>query len=565
MKAKKTAKKLSVTAVVLCTAVLAFFSSAFVDSYFELAKNLDIFSSLFRQVNAVYVDSVDSGKLMQKGVDAMLESLDPYTAFIPESKADDFRYVTTGMYGGIGATIRLKGDYVCISEPYEGFPAQKNDLHAGDTIVELDGKSMKGKKTDDISKLLKGKPGTQVIITVKRNGEKPLVKTITREEIKIKSVPYAGILQNQFGYIKLGGFTEGAGNEVKEALKKLKEKGELAGIVLDLRGNPGGLLNEAVNVSNIFVPKGVEIVSTRGKIRDWNKSYKAINEALDEKIPLVLLVSSGSASASEIVSGSLQDLDRAVILGQRTYGKGLVQTTRPLSYNTQVKITSSKYYIPSGRCIQALDYAHRNADGSVGKIPDSLMTAFRTAGGRKVYDGGGILPDITMEATKYSGILITLLNRNLVFDYATAYRESHPAILPAASFQLGPKEFDDFQKFIANAATDYTTATELEMEQVKKSLEDEKRYTNLKAEADALEKKIIASKKEAVAANQQEITRKLKEEIASRYYYQVGRIEASLQEDPEILKAVEILKSPEWYRSILDGTYKPVEEAKTTR
>lgn len=553
-------------AVVLCTGALSFFSAAFVDRYFEVSKNLDIFSSLFRQVNTVYVDSVDSGKLIQKGIDEMLESLDPYTTFIPESKADDFRFVTTGVYGGIGATIRMNGDYVCVSEPFEGFPAQKSDLRAGDKIIELDGNSMKGKTTNDISRLLKGKPGTQLVVIVQRNGEKtPLVKTLTREEIKMKSVPYAGIVQEKIGYIRLTGFTEGTGNEVKEALKKLKQQQELSGVILDIRGNPGGLLNEAVNVSNIFIAKGQEIVHTRGKLTDWNKTYKAINEATDDKIPLVVLVSSGSASASEIVSGSLQDLDRAVILGQRTYGKGLVQTTRPLSFNTQVKITSAKYYIPSGRCIQALDYTHRNADGSVGKIPDSLKTEYRTAGGRKVYDGGGILPDIALEGTSVSGITATLLSKNLVFDYATSYRETHASIAPATSFRLGATDFDAFQKFIASAATDYTTGSEREMVNVKKSMEEEKYYPNLKPEAEALQKKITETKKAAVSANKEEIVRKIKEEIASRYYYQVGRIEVSIQDDPEILKAAEILKSPEWYRSILDGTYKPVEEAKTTR
>ena len=552
--------------LVLCSGIILFCSAAFVDSYFELSRNLDIFSSLFRQVNTVYVDSLDSGKLMQKGIDAMLGSLDPYTTFIPESKADDYRFMTTGLYGGIGATIRAKGDYICVNEPYEGFPAQKNDLRAGDLILELDGKSMKGKKTDEISHLLKGKPGTEVKITIQRAGEKkPLVKTLTREEIKVKSVPYAGILKENIGYIRLTGFTEGAGNAVKEALKTLKQQHELAGVILDLRGNPGGLLNEAVNVSNVFVPKGLEIVSTRGKIKEWSKSYKAINDAEDEKIPLVVLVNSGSASASEIVSGSLQDLDRGVILGQRTFGKGLVQSTRPLSYNTQVKITTAKYYIPSGRCIQALDYSHRNADGSVGKVPDSLMTAFRTQGGRKVFDGGGILPDLSVEARRYSGITTSLLNENLIFDYATTYQVDHPVIAPPIAFRVNAAEFGDFQKFISSREYKYTTASEKELENVKKSAVEEKYFDKIKPEIEALQKRIAANKKEDVTENKDEIIRKLSEEIASRYYFQVGRIEASLQSDPEIEKATEILKAPEWYRSILDGTYKPADEAKSNK
>ncbi|MBP6428403.1 MAG: S41 family peptidase, partial [Bacteroidia bacterium] len=402
---KKFLKTQKLKIVIILTAIASITSYSFVDNYFEVSKNLDIFSSLYREVNMYYVDSVDPGKIMKKGIDEMLSSLDPYTNYIPESNIEDYRFMTTGQYGGIGAVIRPKGDYVIVSDPYEGFPADKAGLRAGDVILEIDGKTTKNKKTDEISRALKGSPKTEVKLLIKREGEeKPFEKILVREEIKVKPVPYYGMLDNKIGYIKLNSFTENCAKDVAEALKELKLKNNLSGLVLDLRGNPGGLLHEAVNTSNIFIPRGQEIVSTKGRYKDADRPYKAVNEAIDTELPLAVLVNSGSASASEIVSGSLQDLDRAVVIGQRTFGKGLVQTTRPLSYNSQLKITTSKYYIPSGRCIQALDYTHRNEDGSVGKIPDSLVSEFKTKAGRKVYDGGGIKPDYTTTLKKMNPI-----------------------------------------------------------------------------------------------------------------------------------------------------------------
>ncbi len=556
-KIKSVGKKFRVAILVLAVATTSIVMYSFVDDYFEVSKNLDIFSSLFREVNLNYVDSVDPGKLMKKGIDAMLETLDPYTDFIPESDIEDYRFMTTGQYGGIGALIRQKGEYVAISEPYDGSPAQKADIRPGDEILEIDGKSQKGKRTDEISKILKGQPKTSVHLLLRREGEKnPIEKTVVREEIKVKNVPYFGMITKDIGYIKLDKFTESSGKNVSEALKALKEKGSLKGVVFDLRSNPGGLLNEAVNVSNVFVNRGQDIVVTKGKIRELEKTYKAINDAIDPDLPLAVLVNSGSASASEIVSGSLQDLDRGVIIGQRTFGKGLVQTTRQLSYNSQLKITTAKYYIPSGRCIQALDYSHRNEDGSVGKVPDSLMTAFKTRDGRKVFDGGGILPDVITDVRKLSNITASLRDKNLIFDYATHYRLLHPSIAAAKDFHLSDIDFKDFMAFISDKEYDYTTKSEKTMDDLKKNSEEEKYFADVKPEFEALKSKLAHNKKADVMKNKEEITQLLEEEIASRYYFQSGRIEATFNHDDQVKKAVEVLNNSSMYASILNGTYK---------
>jgi len=504
-----------------------------------------------------YVDSTDPGKLMKVGMDAMLESLDPYTNYIPESDIEDYRFMTTGQYGGIGALIRTRDNAVIISDPYEGYPAQKAGLLAGDLILEIDGKAVNNKKTDDISRLLKGSPKTQVHLLIQREGESaPFEKTITREEIKVKSVPYYGMVSDDIAYIRLNSFTENSGRDVGAALKELKSKHQLKGLVFDLRNNPGGLLNEAVNVSNLFVERGQDIVSTKGRLKDLDRTYKALNEAVDPGIALAVLVNSGSASASEIVSGSLQDLDRAVIVGQRTFGKGLVQTTRPLSYNTQLKITTAKYYVPSGRCIQALDYSHRNEDGSVGKVPDSLLTEFSTRAGRKVFDGGGILPDVSMDASKLSNISVSLLNKNLIFDYATRYRRAHPEIASVNDFVLTDADFNDFANFLSDKDYDYTTRSEKAMEDLKKNSEDEKYYTDIQREYEALKLKLAHNKQADVEKNKNEILQLLEEEIISRYYYQSGRIETALQHDAELKKAMEIIHDQSVYSSILKGSLK---------
>jgi carboxyl-terminal processing protease len=551
-------KKFKAAIVITVIVISAFTSYSFVDNYFEISKNLDIFSTLFRELNTYYVDDTDPGKLMKKGIDSMLESLDPYTNYYPESEIEDYRFMTTGQYGGIGSQIRVKGEYIVISDPYEGYPAQKADLRAGDIILQVDVKSMKNKKSDDISKLLKGQPKTTVRLLIKREGEeKPFEKIITREEIKIKSVPYFGMINENTGYIRLTGFTENATNEVKDAFTELKTKNNIKSLVLDLRGNPGGLLNEAVNISNIFVNKGMDIVTTKGKLKDSEKIYKSINEPIDSNMPLVLLVNSGSASASEIVSGSLQDLDRGIIIGQRTFGKGLVQTTRPLSYNSQLKVTTAKYYIPSGRCIQALDYSHRNEDGSVGKVPDSLMKAFKTHNGRVVYDGGGILPDIVLEQEKYSNISAALaFSKMLIFDFATKYKSTHPTIAPAKDFRLSETEFNDFVAFISDKDYQYSTKSEKTLTELKDNIVKEKYYDDIKSEFEALKSKMSNNKKDDLVKNKKEITQLIEEEIVGRYYFQKGRTEARLVNDPEVAKAVSIINDSNTFASILKGTYK---------
>ena len=548
--------------LVLAIAAGSMFSYSFIEdiNYFEMSKNLDIFATLFKELNIYYVEPTDPNKLMKKGIDAMLESLDPYTDFYPESEIEDYRMMTTGQYGGIGAAVRQRGDYVMIAEPYEGYPANKADLRAGDLILEIDGKSIKGKRYDEVSKILKGQANTNVKLLIKRDGEaKPLEKVLAREDVKIKSVPYYGMLPGNIAYIKLTGFTENAGNEVKDAYLALKNQGVINGVILDLRDNPGGLLNEAVNISNIFVEKGQDVVDTRGKVKEWDKSYKAINAPVDLSTPLVVMVNSGSASASEIVSGALQDLDRAVIVGQRTFGKGLVQTTRPLTYNTQLKVTTAKYYIPSGRCIQALDYSHRNADGSVGKVPDSLMTAFKTHNGRLVYDGGGVIPDIKSQAPTASNITISLLSKFIIFDYATKYKREHASIPNASNFNLNESDYQDFLNFIADKDYDYVSDSEKILEKLKETALKEKSYAEVKDEIEALKTRLHHNKKEDLAKNKQEIMNLLKEEIASRYYLQVGRVQAELSDDQEVLKAIETLNNKERYASVLNGKYQDPE------
>ncbi|MES2592254.1 MAG: S41 family peptidase [Bacteroidota bacterium] len=545
-------KKFRIVVVTALIGVSAMLSYGFVDSYFEVSKNLDIFATLFRELNIYYVDETNPGDLMKKGIDDMLASLDPYTNYIPESEIEDYRYMTTGQYGGIGALIRQDGDYVVISEPYEGFPAQKADLRAGDKILKINDTDTKGKKTEDISKFLKGQPSSTLKLIIEREGEKkPIEKIVNREEIKIKSVPYSGMVGPGIGYIKLTGFTENAAGEVKEALLELKKNPELKSIVLDLRGNPGGLLKEAVDIVNLFEEKGTDIVSTRGKVKDWDKTHKAMNSPVDLTTPITILIDRGSASASEIVSGALQDLDRGVVIGQRSYGKGLVQQTRPLSYNAQLKVTVAKYYTPSGRCIQALDYSHHNDDGSVDKVPDSLISAFQTKNGRIVYDGGGVAPDVVTETPKYSSILSSLVIKNLIFNYATKYRSTHNTIIGAKDFDLSDAEYDDFIAYLNGKDYDYTTRTEKALDELKEDAKDDKTLDAIKADIDALKTKIMHNKKTDLMTYKPEIKQFLEEEIVSRYYFQNGRLEASLKDDIDLKEAMAVLKNNDRYKSVL--------------
>ena len=547
----------AVAAVLLCVTVTLFSFRSADDNYFEISKNIDIFATLFRELNIYYVDETHPEELVQHAIDSMLASLDPYTQYIPESDMDDYRYLTTGQYGGIGALIGQRDGQVIITDPYEGFPAQKSGLMAGDRILEINGESMRGKNYDEVSRQLKGPAKSSLTLKIERPGvAAPIAKTIVREEIKIKNVPYYGMLNNDIAFIRLSSFTDDAGYEVKSALEELKKKNNVKGLVFDLRGNPGGLLNEAVNVVNVFVDRGQEVVSTRGKMKALNKSYRTLNNSVDTQMPMVVLVNSGSASASEIVSGSLQDLDRAIILGQRTFGKGLVQTTRPLSYNAQLKVTTSKYYIPSGRCIQALDYAHRNPDGSVGKVPDSLMTEFKTKKGRKVYDGGGINPDYVIADPDYSAISTSLVTKYLMFDFATTYHQQHPSIAPAKTFSLTDNEYNDFKNWLTTKDFDYTTESELKLEDLKLLAQKEKYFDAIAPQYEMLKKKLAHDKTNDLVIQRKEVSEFLENEIVSRYYYQNGRFESSFDSDPDITMAIKALNDPLVFSAIMNRSYK---------
>lgn len=548
---KKLKRPLLIAAIAL-TAMVPI--AAVTNNYFEISKNLDIFATLYKEVNTYYVDDVEPAKFMRTGIDAMLETLDPYTNYISEADMEGYRFQTTGKYGGIGALIRKTGDLIVISEPYQNYPANKAGLQAGDVILEVDGKTTKGKNVDDISKILKGTPRTEVKLLIQRPGEKSeILKTLEREEIKISSVSYSGMLGNDIGYIRLEQFTEGCGQEVENALKELESKNQLKGMVLDLRGNPGGLLNEAVNISNIFIDKGNEIVSTRGKVKEWDKVFYAIDAAVDTKIPLVILTNSGSASASEIVSGTVQDYDRGVIVGQKTFGKGLVQTTRQLSYGTQLKVTTAHYYTPSGRCIQAIDYAHRNEDGSVGKIADSLKTAFKTKNGRTVYDGGGVDPDFKTEVEKLAPISYSLVDKGLLFDFATQYRMKHASIAAPKDFRLSDAEYGEFITFISDKEYDYTTKSEEKLKALQEAAEKEDYWDGIKDQFSVLKNSMMHDKEQDLMKNKEQIRGLLEEEIASRYYFKNGRLEASLKDDLDVKKAIEVLNNQEEYSKALSA------------
>ena len=538
--------------LVFFIAISSITSLGFIDNYFEISKNIDIFTTLYKELNTFYVDEIDVGKLIKTSIDAMLESLDPYTSYIPESEIEDFRFMTTGQYGGIGAMITKRDDYVIISEPYENFPAQKAGLMAGDAILEINGVSAKGKTTEDVSKILKGQPNTSVNLLIERKNQKnPFEVSFNREKISIASVPYSEYIKEGIAYIRLRSFTKNCANDLKNAIIDLKKDQNLNGLILDLRGNPGGLLNESVDIVNLFVEKGEEVVSTKGKIKSWDKSYFANKSPLDKEVPLVVLINSSSASASEIVSGAIQDLDRGIVIGQRSYGKGLVQQTRKLSYNAQLKLTVAKYYIPSGRCIQALDYSNRNKDGSVGKVADSLMTTFKTRNGRTVKDGGGILPDIIVEPEKYGMIISSLIKERLFFDYATEYRFLHDSISEKMIFS--DEDFENFKIYISDKEYIYQTETEKKLEQLKEKASEEKYFSEIEKEYDILSLKIQENKNDDLAKNKEQIREILTNEIVSRYYYQRGRIIAALNFDIEVKKAIEILQDTQLYNQMLNN------------
>ncbi len=548
-------KQLTKIVVIISIATTSIFTFGFADNYFEVSKNLDIFATLFRELNIYYVDDANPGDLMKTGIDAMLESLDPYTNYIPESRMEDYKMMTTGQYGGIGALIQTQGDKVVISEPYEGFGADKAGLMAGDKIIKIDGNEAVGKSSDEIREFLLGEAGTTVEIVIERPGtEGTLTKIVTREEVKIKDVPYFGMIGDSVGYIRLTGFTESASSEVKAALKNLKEQNAKS-IVIDLRGNGGGLLRESVNIVNFFVEKGTPVVSTKGKIKDWDKEYKALSMPIDTDIPLAILVNSSSASASEIVSGSLQDNDRAVILGSLSYGKGLVQQVRPLSYNSKLKVTVAKYYTPSGRCIQKLDYSHRNENGKVDEIPDSLITEFKTLNSkRSVFDGKGVAPDVKVKSKELSDISVSLLQKNLFFGFATEYRLKHEKISGAKDFLLTNEEYESFVNYLSDKEYEYTTESEDLLVKLEEAAKEDKYFDDVKTEYEALKNKLNHNKKSDLYKFKAEIKQILESEIVSRYYYQKGQIEVSLKYDPVLDEAIKTLNDRKLYKSILAGT-----------
>jgi carboxyl-terminal processing protease len=519
------------------------------EDYFEISKNLDIFSEVYKEVNTTYVDDIKPGELIRAAIDGMLGSLDPYTNFYSEAQAEDYRYQTTGTYAGIGSTIRTIGDYVYIESPVDGFPAQKAGLLPGDKILEVSGEDMKGKKSNELTDYLKGKAGTTFIIKIERIGEGILDKSITRENIKLKNVPYHGIIENNIGYLKLTSFTPNAGKEVQEAVIDLKSKGATS-IVLDLRNNGGGLLHEAINIVNVFVPRGETIVITKGKFIEDNRTYKTLNSPVDIEIPLIVLINENSASASEIVSGALQDLDRAVLVGRNSFGKGLVQTTKRLTYNTSMKITTAKYYIPSGRLIQRLDYGNK-INGKAIEVADSVKKAFTTRNGRVVTDGEGIQPDQNIALPDFSKLTQSLVQNNLIFTYANKYRSEHLTAAEPLKFDVDDSLYLDFTQFLSDKEYTYTTRTENDLDKLEKQAKDDNYYSLLKPELDKLKEALESTKKADLTNQKAEIKELLEFEIIKRYYFERGQVEIAFDDDKDWAKVTEILENKKMYTDIL--------------
>jgi carboxyl-terminal processing protease len=521
------------------------------DDYFEISKNLEIHSILYKELNTYYVDELNPGELMKTGIDAMLKSLDPYTNYYPESIVEDARFENTGTYGGIGATFKVIEGAVVISETYENSPAQKSGILPGDIINEVSGKKTEGRNIAEVLNLVKGSPGSKVSMKLIRDGVAQNVE-VQREEIKVKDVPYSDIVAPEIGYIKLVGFTAEASKEVKEALTRLKETSRLKGLILDLRGNPGGLLREAVNISNLFIEKGKTVVTTKGKKPEWNKTYSTLNPPTDLETPIVVLIDRRSASAAEIVSGTLQDYDRGIVIGNKSYGKGLVQITRPLKYNAQLKVTTSKYYTSSGRCIQAIEYSGKNKGE---KIPENLQKEFKTAAGRKVYDGGGVMPDIEIADKRLHAITLALIRNNLVFKFANRYKKENPTIAEPENYVLTDQVYEQFVAFVMESGLRYETKTEKALNALKATAEKEKQTLLLEPEIQAIRQKIEKTKEGELRNYKSEITELLIQEIVQRYYFEKGKIKASMRFDADVAKAVEILNNPTLYKQVLSPSW----------
>jgi len=528
---------------------LLFFAGSAQSNGFEVLKNLELMDLIYQHIEMYYVDDPQPGNMGKTAIDAMLRELDPYTVYYHESNMEDYRLMTTGQYGGIGALIRKIDNYSYIAEPYEGNPAFKAGVKAGDKIISIDDVPMKNKDSEEVSTALKGPKGSTIQVKVERNGSE-LTIPITRDEIKLPDVPYSGMLNEKIGYIKLNSFTQTASADVKTAFDGLKQKG-MESLVLDLRGNGGGLLIEAVRIVNMFVKKDQPVVTTKGRIKEENRIYKTTDMPLDLTIPLVVLIDGGSASASEIVAGSLQDLDRAVIIGTNSYGKGLVQRTFDLKYGSKVKITISKYYTPSGRCVQRLEYYDKENGEKPKVIADSLVKTFTTANGRKVIDGRGIEPDFDIDQLKYSRLTATLVTSNIIFNYATEYARKHPTIAEAKTFKLTEEEYAQFEEYVLKQEFTYSTASEEQLEKMKKAAEEEGFYGDLQSEYEALLSKVTPSKVRDMDKFKSEIMDILGNEIVARYYYQNGRAEQAFQQDRDVKKALEILQDKKAYNTIL--------------
>ena len=525
------------------------------DRNFQLAKNLDIFNSVVKELDLFYVDTIDPNKTIRAGINAMLYSLDPYTEYYPEEDQSELEQMLRNSYGGIGSVItwndKLKRSV--ISEPYEGMPAAESGLKVGDVLMAIDGQDLAGKDNGEVSQMLRGQVGTSFKLTVQRPGtEKLLTFDIVRRTIELPIIPYYTVLQDSIGYINLSTFSGEPAKEFKRAFVDLKKRG-ITALVIDLRSNTGGLLDEAVEIANFFLPRGKTLVTTKGKMKQASNTYKTLREPLDLDIPLAVLVGSVTASAAEILAGSLQDLDRAVIVGNRTYGKGLVQTTRPLPYGATMKVTTSKYYIPSGRCVQAIDYTHRNADGSVGRIPDSLTTVFHTAAGREVRDGGGVTPDIQVEQEKLPNILYYLVTDNQIFDYATDYCLKHPTIPEPEQFEVTDADYAEFKEKVKNADFKYDQQSEKLLKSLKEMAEFEGYLEDAASEFESLEKKLTHNLDRDLDHFAKEIKDMIAVEIIKRYYYQRGSIIQQLKDDADLKEALQILGDTVAYKKMLSA------------
>ena len=531
-------------------AIVAFTPPA--DRYFEIARNMEIFASLFKVTNDLYVDEVSPTKMMHDGVDAMLNSLDPYTNYFSEDQVEDFRIINTGEYGGIGALTRTFNKRTVVSMVYDSYPAYKNGLRIGDEVIKINDVDLAKLTVEEAGQLMKGQANTMVKLTVKRFGNDNLIELeFKREKIKISNVPYSGMLGTDIGFIQLTEFTTDAGKEVKNALASLKEKGAKH-VILDLRGNGGGLLNEAVNICNIFIPKGKKVVDTKGKIEEFNQTYETKQAPFDVDIPVVVLINRSSASASEIVAGTLQDYDRAVIVGEKSFGKGLVQVSKPLPYNAMVKYTTAKYYTASGRCIQVLDYTHRRADGSAGPVPDSLKQAFKTKSGRTVFDGGGIDPDIKVDAREMASITSALLANGFVFDFATQYAHEHKTIAEPRLFSLSDTEYAEFVAWMKGKKLSYASELDTQLQELEEMAKKEKYLNDLKPTLAQLRQRVRESRKQDMLLFKDQIKKLLEEEIASRYYLERGVVEVGFKYDDEVKKAIEVLHNPALYQKTLN-------------